>query len=443
MERQCELAAIIDPHERDSDHARHQPASTRTCDLSKHYRLVVPRTIESLSSHQARRIALGAQGFAVARPSGAVDRRHGRRIFDRMGLIQVDSVNVLTRQQELPVFARLGNHRRDLLPSMILADELFEYWGHEASLIPVEHHRLFRWRMEAATRHETGWGGLLRLNKEKPGFVEDVYQRVLALGPIPASELAPDRKKSGSWWSWGDEKMALEYLFWCGRISARRRPQSFEREYDVMERIVPKHALDAPTPSVEDAQRELLMIAAKAHGVGTRSDLDDYYRLKNVQPRLDELVEDGRLIPVKVDGWKQQAYLHPAATHPRRVTARALLSPFDPLIWERERTERLFGMRYRIEIYVPAPKRLYGYYVLPFLLGDELVARVDLKADRANRVLLAQSTWGEPGIHEAEVAAELGAELSEMALWLGLTNGVVVNKKGDLASALQKAVMAR
>ncbi len=399
----------------------------------------MPRIIESLSPLQARRIAIAAQGFTTPRPTGAVDRRHGRRIVDRMGLIQVDSVNVLTRQQELPVFARLGAHRRDLLPSMILADELFEYWGHEASLIPVEQHRLLRWRMEAAKRHETGWGGLLRLNKEKPGFVEEVYQRVEELGPIAASELAPDRRKAGPWWSWGDEKMALEYLFWCGRVSARRRPQSFEREYDVVHRILPKHVLDAPTPSVEEAQRELLMIAARAHGVGTRTDLDDYYRLKNAQPRLDELVEDGRLIPVRVAGWKQQAYLHPAALHPRTVAARALLSPFDPLIWERERTERLFGMRYRIEIYVPAAKRQYGYYVLPFLLGDELVARVDLKADRAAGVLLVQSAWGEPGIHEPFIADELLAELREMAAWLGLQGGVVTTTKGDLSGALGKA----
>ncbi len=403
----------------------------------------MPRVIETLSPLQARRIALAAQGFTMPRPTGAVDRRHGRKILDRMGLIQVDSVNVLTRQQELPVFARLGTHRRDLLPSMILADELFEYWGHEASLMPVDHHRLLRWRMEAATRHETGWGGLLRLNKEKPGFVEAVYQQVAERGPIAASELAPDRRKGGSWWSWGDEKMALEYLFWCGRISARRKPQSFEREYDVVDRIIPKHVLDAPTPSIQEAHRELLMIAAQAHGVGTRGDLDDYYRLKNVQPRLDELVEDGRLLAVKVDGWKQQAYLHPDALHPRKVTARALLSPFDPLIWERDRTERLFGMRYRIEIYVPAAKRQYGYYVLPFLLGDELVARVDLKADRAGGVLLVQAAWGEPGIHEPFVAEELLSELNEMAAWLGLPGGVVTTGKGDLSASLAQANGAR
>jgi uncharacterized protein len=393
----------------------------------------------SLSAHQARRIALAAQGFGTPRPSGKVDRRHGRGVFGRLGIIQVDSVNVLTRSQELPLFARLGPHRRDLIPSMIVAEELFEYWAHEASLVPVEQHRLLRWRMEAAQQKLAGWGGLVRLAKEQPGFVEDIYQRVAELGPVAASELAPGKKKSGSWWSWGDEKLAIEYLFWCGRITGRRRPSSFEREYDLTDRVIPAHALTAPTPALEEAHRELLLIAAKAHGVGTRSDLDDYYRIRNVQPRLDELVEDGRLLAVKVEGWKQQAYLHPEAVAPRSITARALLSPFDSLIWERERTERLFGMRYRIEIYVPQPKRMYGYYVLPFLLGDELVARVDLKSDRQNSVLLVQSAWGEPGIHEGEVAAELLAELTEMATWLGLENGVVVQKKGDLSTSLLKA----
>jgi uncharacterized protein len=394
------------------------------------------RARETLSVDEARRIALAAQGFDRPKPTGLVTRRHAQRLMRNVGLIQVDSVNVLTRTQELPLFARLGTHRRDLLPSMILADELFEYWAHEASLVPVDQHRLLRWRMEAAQRKEAAWGGLVRLAQEKPGFVEEVYQRVADLGPIPASELAPERKKAGSWWSWGDEKMALEFLFWCGRISGRRRPNSFEREYDLVERIVPPHALAAPTPSVEEAHRELLMIAARAHGVGTRADLDDYYRLRNVQPRLDELVEAGRLVLVQVDGWKQQAYLHPEAALPRRISARALLSPFDSLIWERERTERLFGMRYRIEIYVPQPKRQYGYYVLPFLLGDELVARVDLKSDRQNGVLLVQSAWGEPGIHEGDVAAELHSELTEMAAWLGLERGVSVQRKGTLAKAL-------
>jgi uncharacterized protein len=402
------------------------------------YRLWPMARSDVLSAAQARRIALGAQGFGAPRPTGAVDRRHGRKLFDRLGLIQVDSVNVLTRQQELPLFARLGPHRRDLIPSMIQADELFEYWAHEASLVPVEQHPLLRWRMEAARRFETGWGGLVRLAQEKPGFVEDVYQRVAEFGPIAASELAPDRKKGGSWWSWGNEKIALEYLFWCGRITGRRRPNSFEREYSVTEAVIPKRILDLPTPSVEEAHRELLMIAARAHGIGTRTDLDDYYRLKGAQPRLDELVEEGRLRLVQVEGWKQPAYLHPEAVVPRRVSARALLSPFDALIWERARTERIFGMRYRIEIYVPQPKRQYGYYVLPFLLGEDLVARVDLKSDRQAGVLLVQSVWGEPGINETEVAQELHAELVLMAAWLGLDNGVQVERRGDLATALRK-----
>ncbi len=398
---------------------------------------VVTRRPERISLATARRIALAAQGFSDKRPAPmAADRRHVRKVVSRLGIIQVDSVNVLTRSQELPMFARLGPHKRDLIPSLIEGGELFEYWAHEASLVPVTTEPFLRWRMHAALNLETGWGGLLRLAKERPDFIEGVYQAVCDQGPIAASELAPPRtQKKGSWWSWGEEKVALEYLFWSGRISARRRPQSFEREYVAYEQIIPAAIRAIPTPTIEEAHRELLMIAATSHGIGTRTDLDDYFRLKKAQPRIDELVEEGRLLQVEVEGWNKPAYLHPEAAKPRRVSARALLSPFDSLIWERTRTENLFGMRYRIEIYVPQEKRIHGYYVLPFLLGEELVARVDLKSDRKAGVLLVQSAWGEPGIHEGEVAAELAEELHLMADWLDLER-VEVTGRGDLGKRL-------
>jgi uncharacterized protein len=399
------------------------------------------RKPERISLAAARRIALAAQGFADRRPAPmAADRRHARKVVGRLGIIQVDSVNVLTRSQELPMFARLGPHRRDLIPSMIGAGELFEYWAHEASLVPVTTEPLLRWRMYAARSLDAGWGGLVRFARDRPQFIEDVYAAVVAQGPIAASELAPPRKeKAGPWWSWGDEKVALEFLFWCGRISARRRPQTFEREYVAFERIIPAAILALPTPSVEEAHRELLMMSAASHGIGTRTDLDDYFRLKRAQPRIDELVEEGRLLQVEVEGWTKPAYLHPSAVLPKRVSARALLSPFDSLVWERTRTENLFGMRYRIEIYVPQEKRQFGYYVLPFLLGEELVGRVDLKSDRKAGTLLVQAAWGEPGIHEAEVAAELAAELVSMAEWLGLSS-VTVTGRGDLGESLKQAI---
>ncbi len=399
------------------------------------------RRPEQISLATARRIALAAQGFSDKRPTPmAADRRHLRRVINRLGIIQVDSVNVLTRSQELPVFARLGPHRRDLIPSMISSGELFEYWAHEASLLPVETEPLLRWRMDGARKLETGWGGLIRLGRERPDFIETVYKAVVTQGPIAASDLAPPRTtKAGSWWSWGDEKVALEFLFWCGRISARRRPQSFEREYVAFEHIIPASIRALPTPTVEAAHRELLMLSAASHGIGTRTDIDDYFRLKQAQPRIDELVEEGRLIQVEVEGWSKPAYLHPAAAVPRRVTARALLSPFDSLIWERTRTESLFGMRYRIEIYVPQEKRQYGYYVLPFLLGEALVARVDLKSDRKANTLLVQAGWGEPGIQIAEVVNELASELIIMSSWLGLES-VTVTGRGDLGPPLKRSL---
>jgi uncharacterized protein len=399
--------------------------------------------MERISNAQARRIALAAQGFDRARPTGKIDRRHGRRLFDNMGLIQVDSVNVLVRSQELPVFARLGSHDRDLIPSMIRNDELFEFWGHEASLIPVAHHHLFRWRMERGRTE--AWGGLVRLKKTRPGYIDDVLAEIVGRGPMTVGELTnPGGKKSESWWGWSDGKLAVEYLFWTGAITARRRPHNFEREYGVPEEFIPAEVLARPTPTEDDARRELLVLAAGHHGVGTARDLADYYRQKMpaVRALFPELVEDGRLVPVEVEGWKDQAYMHPDARTPRRVQARALLSPFDPVVWERSRAERLFGFHYRIEIYVPAPKRVHGYYVLPFLLGDELVARVDLKADRQAGELLVQGSFAEPDRPVDEIAVEMGAELQEMAAWLGLER-VVVKRNGNLAQPLKAVVNRR
>jgi uncharacterized protein len=396
---------------------------------------------EKMSLALARRVALAAQGFCDPRPSGSADRRHGRRIIDRMGLIQVDSVNVLVRSQELPVFARLGVHNRDLLPSMIRHDELFEYWGHEASLIPTAHHHLFRWRMERAAQGEA-WGGLVDLQRKRPGYVEAVKAEIDERGPLLVSELSdPGARKGTSWWGWGSGKMAVEYLFWTGQVTARRRPHNFEREYGMPEEFIPAEVLARPTPTEHDARKALLELAARHHGVGTVRDLADYYRQKpkDAAPLLAELLEEGRLIPVQVEGWKDPAYLHADAKQPRRVAARALLSPFDPVVWERSRAERLFGFTYRIEIYVPAPKRVYGYYVLPFLLGDRLVARVDLKADRQAGRLRVQGSFVEPGHDPADVAPELAAELAEMAKWLGL-DGVEVVANGSLSKPLKAVV---
>ena len=364
------------------------------------------------------------------------DRRALRRVVSRTGLFQIDSVNVLTRAHYLPLFSRLGAYPVALLDRAAYRGprELFEYWGHEASLLPVDVQPYLRWRMaEAGTG---AWGGMRRVVDERPEFVAQVLADVRRDGPLSAGEIEElhggRTRKAGPWWDWSHVKLALEYLFWAGEVTTAER-RGFERLYDIPERVLPAAVLAAPTPDRPTSMRELLLRAAGSFGVATERDLRDYYRLPVVDAKtgVAELVEAGLLLPVTVEGWRQQAYLHHAAHIPRRVDARALVAPFDPLVWERERTERLFGFRYRIEIYVPADKRVHGYYVLPFLLGDRLVARVDLKSDRQAGGLRVQAAHAEPGAL-AETAEELAAELEAMAGWLGLS-GVDWRGRGDLA----------
>lgn len=407
-----------------------------------------------LSAEQARRLALAAQGFGRPRPTGRVDARHLRRAIDDVGLLQLDSVNVFCRSHYMPVYSRLGPYSRQALDRLAWHEDgkgktrparrrdLIEYWGHEASLLPVELQPLLRWRMARADA--LAWKGVARIAAEQPQLLEFVLDMVRKRGPIRASELAAKgrRREPGEMWSWSEEKTALEYLFFSGRVCAARRV-NFERLYDLPERVLPRHVLEAPTPSQEEAQRQLILIAAKRLGVATEADLGDYFRLPRAESkaRVAELAEDGGLVPVRVEGWRQPAYLSTERpTGLRRVAkARALLTPFDSLVWARERTERLFGFRYRIEIYVPAPKRVYGYYVLPFLLGDRLVARVDLKSDRQAGMLRVRSAFAEPDVDTALVAGELAAELRLLSDWLEL-GGVSVARKGDLAPPLRRAL---
>jgi len=392
-------------------------------------------SLERLSLAQARRIALAAQGFADPRPTGRVDRRHLRRALDRMGLIQIDSVNVLVRSQELPLFARLGPHPRNLIAEATAAGELFEYWVHEASHVPTAHHHLHRWQMDAMHKWEHYW----TMTKRRPGYLDEVLRRIELDGPLAAGDLNERVGKKGSWWDWDDGKVALEHLFWSGQVTAVRRAADFARLYDLAERVLPAHVLATPTPTEAEARKELLVLAAKHHGVGTMADLTDYHRQKNApcRPLLDELVEEGRLLPVQVEGWVKPAYLHPKAKLPRRVEACALLSPFDPVCWNRDRNERLFGFHYRIEIYTPAPKRTYGYYVLPVLWGDSLVGRLDMKADRQQSTLLVKGSYAEPGAPVDRIAPDLVRELQAMAQWLGLAR-VDIAERGDMASTLRR-----
>ena len=390
----------------------------------------------TIGAAEARRIAVAAQGLADARPKGRIDRRHLRKVLDQIGLIQIDAVNVLVRSQELPLFARLGPHPRSLIADATAAGDLFEYWVHEASHVPTAHYHLHAWRMSG----EHGWGTFARLRDRRPEFVNEVLTRVAESGPVAAGDFNSRVGPKGTWWDWDDAKIALEHLFFTGKVAGRRRPNDFARLYDLAERWIPAAALTrAEMPEVQ-ARKELLVLAAGHHGVGTLNDLTDYHRQKNApcRPLVNELVEEGRLVEVQVEGWKQSAYMHPAARRPRSVNARALLSPFDSLVFNRERTERVFGFHYRIEIYVPQPKRIYGYYVLPFLLGDELIGRVDLKADRQNGTLLVQGSYAEPGVPDAVIVPELADELRLMAHWLELET-VQVQPRGDLARSLATA----
>jgi uncharacterized protein len=391
--------------------------------------------VKKLTLDQARRCALAAQGFTGPRTPGRVDVRHYRKVLDRLGVVQLDSVNVFSRTHYLPFFSRLGPYRRESLDDWLWGSgEIFEYWAHMASVVPTETHRLFRWRMDQSGT----WGEFQNVINHKPEYIQDVLEQVRMMGPIQTSDLKDPgtRRGEGAMWNWSDGKIALEYLFVKGAVTTAARP-NFTRLYDLTERVIPARHLEAPTPDVEAAQSELLVMGAAALGVGTAEDLADYYRIRMpvARPLIDRLVETGALVEVQVEGWNKPAYLHPEATIPRQATGTALLSPFDNLVFHRERVERLFNFHYRIEIYVPGPKRVYGYYVLPFMLDGDLVARVDLKTDRQAKALLVRGAFAEPGVDRVAVGLALREELELVAAWLGLDE-VRVTRNGDLADQL-------
>ena len=397
-----------------------------------------PAAMPTLSLEDARKIALAAQGFYRQRPASRADLDAVRSVIRSVQLVQLDTVNVVTRAHYMPFFSRLGPYEPNLIDELAFKHrEMFEYWGHAASLIPMELYPLLRHRMTA--QRKAGW--MRRINEEHPEYVERVLDEVRERGPLSVSDLSDPGARTGPWWGLNRGKMALEWHFNNGVLAVEGR-KNFTRYYDVAERVIPRGMLDAPAASEADACRELLLIAARCHGVGTAADLADYFRLKmpRVRPVLAELVSEGTLREVTVEGWDAPAYLLPETAVPTNgASPAALISPFDSLIWDRDRTERLFGFRYRIEIYVPEKQRQYGYYVFPFLFGDRLTARVDLKADRKSGRLLARAVYLEPGRNAQEVAAALAHELKRMTGWLGLRR-VVVGRRGDLADNLRRAV---
>jgi uncharacterized protein YcaQ len=394
-----------------------------------------------LSIAQARRIALAAQGLAAARPKAPKTWGALERTIRKINLLQIDSVNVLCRSHYLPLFSRLGAYAQDVLDRRTLARQrrrVFEYWAHEASFLPLDLYPLMRWRMRRSTSGKGISKHLYQFSLEQKDYCASVLREVRARGPLTVSDLSDPGERSGNWWGWSKGKMALEHLFDAGLVTTSER-QSFERFYDVTERVIPASVLDAPELPEETAIRQLAELSARALGVATEADIRDYFRLPPAesQKAVAQLVEAKLLIPVAVEGWKQQAYLHADAKLPRRAEAQALVSPFDPIVWERKRAERLFDFRYRIEIYTPAPKRVYGYYVLPFLMGERFAARLCLKADRQAGLLKVNAAHLEEPADAAETAAALAAELQAMAQWLGL-GGIATSPSGAFAKRLAK-----
>jgi uncharacterized protein YcaQ len=385
----------------------------------------------------ARRIALAAQGFGEPRPAVA-EKRHFNRVVNRLGLLQIDSVSAVVRAHYMPLYARLGPYPMVLLEQAAARRprRLFEYWAHEASFLPVETWPLMQWRMRRAAEGHGIYKGIARFGREKSAFVEEIFEEVKRRGPIAASDIE-GHKGSGGWWGWSEAKQAFEWLFWTGRITTASR-RGFERLYDLPERVLPAEIMARPIPSPADAQRELMRISAKALGVGTPACFRDYFRLspEAAKAHIPELVESGDLLPTEVKGWPRQTFIHKDARAPRRIEARALLAPFDPLVFERTRTEQLFGFRYRIEIYTPADKRQHGYYVLPFLLNDAIVARLDVKADRPAGILRVHAAFAEPGAPN-DTAVHLAEELRLMQQWLQLES-IQITPAGDLGPALAK-----
>jgi uncharacterized protein YcaQ len=393
--------------------------------------------VKKISIDTARRISLAAQGFSDARPKGRVDVRHFRRVMGRLGLIQLDSVNVCVRTHYMPFYSRLGAYQQHALDAWLNeSGEHFEYWAHEASILPVDRYPLWRWRMG-----QMGiWRSAQALFEAHPGLLHEVRRQVDENGPLTVRDLDAPNDRKEAWWGYGPGKICLEVLFAQGEITARRTG-NFTRLYDMPHRAIPEEWTLADAVGEEEAYRTLLGAATTHHGIGTLADIADYFRLNipKARPIFAAMVKGGEIEEVEVSGWSSPAYIDPQAARPRAIKGTTLLSPFDPVVWHRERAERLFDFRYRIEIYVPKPKRVYGYYVLPLMVDGALVGRVDLKADRKKGTLLVRSAFREEGTEALRVARELSKELERFAGWLNL-GSIKLERKGNLMADLRRAM---
>ena len=400
---------------------------------------------ERIALKSARRLALTAQGFSGEQAACGKNTRWSTlsKVIDRLNLLQIDSVNVLSRSHYLPVFSRLGSYDKTVLDKHTLAARnrrCFEYWAHEASILPYSYQPLLRWRMNDARNGAGLYKGLVEFAREKPKIIAQTLERVRAEGPLRPRDFGQPAVRSGEWWGWNDHKTALEYLFWTGDVTAASR-DGFERLYDVPERVLPEETHTAPAPERSDAIRELVRQSARALGISTETDIRDYFRLPVADARqaVADLVENGELHMVEVRGWNKPGYIWHQAKSARTFNRATLLSPFDPLVWNRERAERLFGFRYRIEIYTPAPKRQYGYYVLPFIIGERLSGRLCMKADRQAGILRVNAAWHEDGVDAGAASQAITPALHDMRQWLDLES-VEVAELGNMAKALKTAV---
>jgi uncharacterized protein len=394
-----------------------------------------------LTKQEARRIALHAQGFQNQNRDAKKNWSAIASTIKDLHLLQIDSVNVLVRSHYLPLFSRLGQYDRGVLDKRTLEAthrHVFECWAHEASLVPMDMHYLMRWRMNRARAGNGTYQSMNQFAKDQKAFLKKTVEHIRKNGPMGASSIPGSGKSEGGWWGWSKGKMTMETLFDQGLVTTHRRDK-FERIYDVPERVIPSEILNADTPSEAETFRKLISLSAQALGIATEFDLRDYFRLPIAETKIaiSECVENGDLITVKVDGWTKPTFIHKSTKLPRKAGGIALLSPFDPLCWERDRTERLFNFHYRIEIYTPQSKRKFGYYVLPFLNGEDLSGRVCLKADRETGTLRANAIHHEELSDPEETASAMAGELVKMAEWLGLPH-IEIKKNGNLSTALLK-----